>query len=109
MRTLVENVKLERGKWYVLRPDVPYHYWVAFTPKRTVKFDTVLKDMCRLQNEMSLTPTAAFGLAIDSRNIASRYSKPKRANVTARYIVYFSQSANGKGKITAYADEVLPY
>lgn len=109
MRTLVSNVKFEKGKWYALRPDVPYHYWVTFTPKRTVKFDTVLKDMCRLQNEMSLTPTAAFDLAIDSRNIALRYSKPKRADISAKYIVYFSKSADGNGKITAYADEVLPY
>lgn len=45
MRTLVENVKFENGKLY--------HYWVAFTPKHTVKFDTVLKDVCRLQNKMA--------------------------------------------------------
>lgn len=62
--------------------------------------------MCHLQNEMSLTPTAAFGLAIDSRNIASRYSKPKRADVTARYVIYFSKSADGKNNITAYAERV---
>lgn len=109
MRTLVENVKLEKGKWYLLRPDVPYHLWVAFMPKRTVKFDTVLKDMCRLQNVMRLTPTAAFGLALDSRNIALRYNKPKRADIAERYVIYFCKSADDKSRISAYAERVALY
>jgi hypothetical protein len=109
MKTRVSNVKLEKGKWYLLRPDVPYHLWVAFTPKRTVKFDTVLKDMCHLQNVMSLAPTAAFGLAIDSRNIALRYSKPKRADIAERYVICFCKSADGKSKISAYAERVALY
>lgn len=109
MRTLVENVKFEKGKWYALRPDIPYHPWVVFTPKRTVKFDTVLDNMCSLQNWMEFTPTAAFGLAIDSRNDALKYSKPECTDIEEWYMVYFSKSADGKSKITAYADKVLPY
>ena len=109
MRTLVENVKFKKGKWYALRPDIPYHPWVVFTPKRTVKFDTVLDNMCSLQNWMGLTPTAAFGLAIDSRNDALKYSLPKCTDIEAKYMVYFSKSADGKSKITAYAERVSLY
>ena len=109
MSTLVSDVKFKKGKWYALRPDIPYHPWVVFTPKRTVKFDTVLDNMCSLQNWMELTPTAAFGLAIDSRNDALKYSKPECTDIEAAYIVYFSKSADGKSKITAYAERASLY
>ena len=115
MRTLVSNVKFEKGKWYALRPDIPDYLWMFFTPKRTVKFDTVLKHMCKLRNETTYLPETTFSLALTSRG-TTNYSGnpfsaplPDGATVDSSYVVYFSKSADGKSKITAYADKVLPY
>lgn len=115
MRTLVSNVKFEKGKWYALRPDIPDYLWMFFTPKRTVKFDTVLKHMCKLRNETTYLPETVFSLALTSRG-ATNYSGnpfsaplPDGATVESSYVVYFSKSADFKGKIIAYASKVLPY
>lgn len=115
MRTLVSNVKFEKGKWYALHPDIPDYLWMFFKPKRTVKFDTVLKAMGKLFNETTYLPETVFSIALSSRG-ATRYSGnpfsaplPDGATVESSYVVYFSKSADGKSKITAYADKVLPY
>ena len=115
MRTPVKNIKLEKGKWYALHPDIDDYLWLFFTPKRTVKFDTVLKHMGKLFNETTYKPEAVFGIALSSRG-TTRYSGnpfsaplPDGATVESSYVVYFSQSDGNKGKITAYADKVLPY
>lgn len=115
MRTLVSNVKFEKGKWYALRPDIPDYLWMFFTPKRTVKFDTVLKDIRKLRNETTYLPETTFSLALTSRGITNYSGNPfssplpDGATVDSSYVVYFSKSADGKGKITVYADKVLPY
>lgn len=115
MSTLVENVKFEKGKWYALRPDIEDYLWTFFTPKRTVKFDTVLKHMCKLRNETTYLPETAFNIALATRG-TTRYSGnpfsaplPDGAIVDSSYVVYFSRSTAGKNKIIAYASEVLPY
>lgn len=115
MRTLVSNVKFEKGKWYALRPDIPDYLWMFFTPKRTVKFDTILKHMCELRKETTYLPETVFSLALTSRG-TTNYSGnpfsaplPDGATVESSYVVYFSKSADFSGKITAYADKVLPY
>ena len=115
MRTLVKNIKLEKDKWYALHPDIEDYLWMFFKPKRTVKLDTVLKHMCKLSNETTYKPEAVFGIALSSRG-TTRYSGnpfsaplPDGATVESSYVVYFSQSDGDEGKITAYADKVLPY
>ena len=115
MRTLVHNVKFEKGKWYAIHPDIEDYLWLFFKPKRNVKFDTILKHMRKLFNETTYKPEAVFGIALTSRG-TTRYSGnpfsaplPDGATVESSYVVYFSQSADGKGKITVYADKVLPY
>lgn len=114
MRTLVENVKFEKGKWYLLRPDVPYHLWVAFTPKRTVKFDTVLKDMCKLRDDTVYLPETAFNIVLTSKG-TTRYTGtlqcaplPDGTAVESSYIIHYNKSADGKGNTTAYAERVSP-
>ena len=115
MKTLVSNVKFEKGKWYALRPDIPDYLWMFFTPKRTVKFDTILKDMCKLRNETTYLPETTFSPALTSRGITNYSGNPfsaplpDGATVDSSYVVYFSKSAGSKGKITVYADRVLPY
>lgn len=112
MRTLVENVKFEKGKWYALCPNISDYLWMFFTPKRTVKFDTVLKDMCKLRNETTYLPETTFSLALTSRG-TTRYAGnphcaplPDGAAIESSYIVHFSKSADGKNTITAYAERV---
>ena len=115
MKTLVSNVKFEKGKWYALRPNIPDYFWMFFTPKRTVKFDTVLKHMCKLRNETTYLPETTFSFALASRG-TTNYSGnpfsaplPDGATVESSYVVYFSKPADGKGKITVHADKVLHY
>lgn len=115
MKTLVSNVKFEKGKWYALRPDIPDYLWMFFTPKRTVKFDTILKHMCKLRNETTYLPETVFSLALTSRGMTNYSGNPfsaplpDGATVESSYVVYFGKSADFKGKIIVYASEVLPY
>ena len=112
MRTLVSNVKFEKGKWYALRPDITNYLWMFFTPKRTVKFDTVLKHMCKLRNETIYLPETTFSLALTSRGTTCYSGNPHHAplpdgaTLVSSYVVYFSKSADGKNKHTAYAERV---
>lgn len=113
MRTLVENVKFERGKWYALRLHLDCTcLWMFFTPKRTVKFDTILKHMCKLRNETTYLPETVFSLALASRGTTSYSGNPYHAplpdNATfvSSYVIHFSKSADGKGKISAYAERI---
>jgi hypothetical protein len=113
MRTLVENVKFERGKWYALRLSLDCTcLWMFFTPKRTVKFDTILKHMCKLRNETTNLPETVFSLVLASRG-TTRYSGnplraplPDDATFASSYVIHFSKSADGKNNTTAYAERV---
>lgn len=113
MRTLVENVKFEKGKWYALRLSLDCTcLWMFFMPKRTVKFNTILKHMCKLRNETTYLPETAFNLALTSRG-TTNYSGnpfsaplPDNATFVSSYVVHFSKSADGKNNITAYAERV---
>ena len=113
MNTLVHDVKFERGKWYALRLSLDCTcLWMFFTPKRKVKFDTILKHMCKLRNETTYLPETVFSLALTSRGTTSYSGNPYRAplpdgaTIEASYAIHFSKSADGKGKISAYAERI---
>lgn len=113
MRTLVSDVKFEKGKWYALRLHLDCTcLWMFFTPKRKVKFDTILKHMCKLSNETTYLPETVFNLALTSRGTTSYSGNPYHAplpdNATfvSSYVIHFSKSADGKGKISAYAERI---
>lgn len=112
MRTLVSNVKFEKGKWYALRPDIPDYMWMFFTPKRTVKFDTILKHMCKLRNETTYLPETVFSLALAQRGTTCYSGNPHHAplpdnaTLASSYVIHFSKSADGKNNTTAYAERV---
>lgn len=113
MRTLVSDVKFESGKWYALRLNLDCTcLWMFFTPKRKVKFDTILKHMCKLRNETTYLPETAFSLVLASRG-TTRYSGnpynaplPDGATFASSYVIHFSKSADGRNNITAYAERV---
>ena len=113
MRTLVSDVKFESGKWYALRLSLDCTcLWMFFTPKRKVKFDTILKHMCKLRNETTYLPETAFSLALASRGTTcysgNPYHAPLPDNATfvSSYVILVSKSADGKNNITAYAERV---
>ena len=112
MRTLVSNVKFEKGKWYALRPDIPDYLWMFFTPKRTVKFDTVLKHMCKLRNETTYLPETTFSLALAVRGTTCYSGNPHHAplpdgaTLVSSYVIHLGKSAGGKNNITFYAERV---
>lgn len=113
MRTLVENVKFETGKWYALRLSLDCTcLWMFFTPKRTVKFDTILKDMCKLCNETTYLPETAFSIPLATRGTTSYSGNPNHcplpdgATLVASYVVHFSKSTDGRSKTTAYAERM---
>lgn len=113
MRTLVSDVKFEKSKWYALRLSLDCTcLWMFFTPKRTVKFDTILKHMCKLRNETTYLPETVFSLVLATRG-TTRYSGntynaplPDNTTLASSYVVHFSKSADGKNNITAYAERV---
>ena len=113
MRTLVSNVKFEKGKWYALRLNLDCTcLWMFFTPKRVVKFDTILKHMCKLRNETTYLPETVFSLALAQRGTTcysgNPYHAPLPDNATfvSSYVIHFSKSADGKNSTTAYAERV---
>lgn len=112
MRTRVSNVKFERGKWYVVRPDIEDCLWMFFTPKRTVKFDTILKHMYKLLNEATYIASTAFSVAFAVKG-TTRYAGnpyctpvPDGAIIEASYIVHYGDSYDGKCNITLHAERV---
>ena len=113
MRTLVSNVKFEKGKWYALRLSLNIDcLWMFFMPKRAVKFDTILKHMCKLHNETTYLPETVFSLVLAARGTTCYSGNPYHAplpdgaTLVSSYVVHFSNSADGKNKHTAYAERV---
>lgn len=113
MRTLVSNVKFEKGKWYALRLGIDCDcLWMFFTPRRTIKFDTILKHMCKLRNETTYLPETVFSLALASRGTTSYSGNPNHAplpdNATcaASYVIHISKAINGKNNTNIYAERV---
>ena len=113
MRTLVSNVKFEKGKWYALRLSLDDTcLWMFFTPKRKVKFDTILKHMCKMHDETKYLPETVFSLALACRGTTCYSGNPYHAplpdnsTLASSYVVHFSKSADGKNNATAYAERV---
>lgn len=113
MKTLVSDVKFERGKWYALRLSLDSDcLWMFFTPKRTVKFDTILKHMCKLRNETTYLPETVFSLALAVRGTTCYSGNPHHAplpdgaTLASSYVIHLGKSANGKNNTTFYAERV---
>lgn len=112
MRTLVENVKFEKGKWYAIRPDLEGSQWFFFTPKRAVKFDTVLKNICKDLKDTQFHVETAVSVAFTSRGTTCWTSNPRHAPipdgvaVTASYVIHIAIALEGKNNFRAYAERM---
>ncbi len=112
MRTLVENVKLEKGKWYAIRPCLDDAQWFFFTPKRTVKFDTVLKNICKELKTTTFRIETVVSIAFTSRGTTCWANNPRHApipdgvSVEASYTLHFAIALDGKNNFRAYAERM---
>lgn len=112
MRTLVENVKFEKGKWYAIRPCLEDAQWFFFTPKCTVKFDTVLKSICNDLKDTPFCVKTVVSIAFTSRGTTCWTGNPWHAPipdgvaVTASYVIHTAIAPNGKNNFRAYAERM---
>ena len=112
MNTQISNAKLEKGKWYAIRPNIAGYMWMFFIPKRTVKLNTILKDMRKTYIETTYLPETVFSLALTSRGSTNYAGNPHHsplpdgATIEASYVIYSKGVPENKSTISYYAERV---